>query len=803
MADYMCRYRGSLIGKHFKTISQVMVFAVSGLVDEVLERAWLAVGRLTVLIWEAQIDNIKVFVEELRSAINEVLDFAATLSPGLVTDKNKLHILLHLPEHVERFGPALLFSTERYESFNHIFRLCSIHSNRQAPSRDIASAFAQQERCRHVLTGGYWLDKTAHRWVCASPAVLGHLRSHPREAHLLGVPVPTTPAAGTMRLPPLQPSAGSGTGPLSSGDRQRNLALPWGRLECSKLFPTLAAPPGQWKRGGTVVVQNGDVVSPGAEVLIRRNTRTEPLLALESARANSTEAPSLLLASVCELLVSDAPREYASWVVIRLSTLGHVPHIKLKMPTLVRDGSYHLVHAEDILCAVNVQHDCFHAKCTATGTRGLTQEREITSRTRTIVQHKDESHYILNTLGLHNQRYIRMAVPASLMTSQSYFTDRAAVHKHAAESLRDTKLQKKLAREALIRKNAEAALRTTNPAAAADILGLEGEAETGSPDEEDAVDVDNPDILLNDTSTDREEDTETTAQAPALPDADLMPDEDKQGLTAEQVSDVVRFCELSPVDMLIDLKIHLFKNENELLRRFLRIFVRHPDFATRMKAYVAAALLAPIAPAYLDQVYTSLALHLEKNVEGIVGLSPSCRRDPADWMLVKSVLANDLSAERSSMKRKIELAIQNKLDIYAFTQSMMSHDVRPKQAHWARFAWLRKRTIQYKEQKPCPKNYWKFVDEELKAIRVSARIDNPNNEMGRRLAETTFFTQILSADIVAYPITSGAVAKRTFTNEGLTELQVSVENAVRGIVLDDSVVRPDDAPAEDEEQEEA
>ncbi len=89
--------------------------------------------------------------------------------------------------------------------------------------------------------------------------------------------------------------------------------------------------------------------------------------------------------------------------------------------------------------------------------------------------------------------------------------------------------------------------------------------------------------------------------------------------------------QLSPMDMLIDLKIHLFKNENELLRRFLRIFVRHPDFAvsrtaaatasqeclttptsgqTRMKAYVAAALLAPVAPAYLDQVYTSLSVSI-------------------------------------------------------------------------------------------------------------------------------------------------------------------------------------------------
>ncbi|KZT31576.1 hypothetical protein SISSUDRAFT_963645, partial [Sistotremastrum suecicum HHB10207 ss-3] len=73
--------------------------------------------------------------------------------------KAKLHILTHLPQHIRLFGPAVLLSTERYEAFNHIFRLCSIHSNRQAPSRDICHSFAGFERCRHLLMGGFWWDE--------------------------------------------------------------------------------------------------------------------------------------------------------------------------------------------------------------------------------------------------------------------------------------------------------------------------------------------------------------------------------------------------------------------------------------------------------------------------------------------------------------------------------------------------------------------------------------------------------------------------------------------------------------------
>lgn len=62
MADYMCRYRGGLIGKHFKTICQVMAFAVCGLVDEVIQKLWHALGRLTTMIWETQIEDMDNYI---------------------------------------------------------------------------------------------------------------------------------------------------------------------------------------------------------------------------------------------------------------------------------------------------------------------------------------------------------------------------------------------------------------------------------------------------------------------------------------------------------------------------------------------------------------------------------------------------------------------------------------------------------------------------------------------------------------------------------------------------------------------
>lgn len=61
--------------------------------------------------------------------------------------------MLHVVDHIRRFGPAALFATEAFESFNAVIRAKSIHSNHCAPSRDIARSFAHGSRIRHILSG--------------------------------------------------------------------------------------------------------------------------------------------------------------------------------------------------------------------------------------------------------------------------------------------------------------------------------------------------------------------------------------------------------------------------------------------------------------------------------------------------------------------------------------------------------------------------------------------------------------------------------------------------------------------------
>lgn len=103
----------------------------------------------------------------LTAEINHFLACAARWTTRWF-NKPKFHIFLHLPEHIRRFGPAILFATEAFESFNAIIRAKSVHSNRHAPSRDIARAFAQGNRIRHLLSGGLFMRSQGIEMVAST-----------------------------------------------------------------------------------------------------------------------------------------------------------------------------------------------------------------------------------------------------------------------------------------------------------------------------------------------------------------------------------------------------------------------------------------------------------------------------------------------------------------------------------------------------------------------------------------------------------------------------------------------------------
>ncbi|KAJ3859097.1 hypothetical protein EV359DRAFT_68458 [Lentinula novae-zelandiae] len=134
----LVKHYGSLTGSDFRKICELAPFVLKDM---------------------PEIKDLSAYLDTLKAEIDH---FLACVGHWTVRwfNKPKFHILVHLPEHIRCFGPAMLFAMEGFESFNAVIRSKSVHSNRQAPSLDIAAAFAKQNHVRHMLSGALFLDQS-------------------------------------------------------------------------------------------------------------------------------------------------------------------------------------------------------------------------------------------------------------------------------------------------------------------------------------------------------------------------------------------------------------------------------------------------------------------------------------------------------------------------------------------------------------------------------------------------------------------------------------------------------------------
>lgn len=231
--EYICRYKGGLIGKHFKSLVQVMPFIIHDLILQTVIDGWTTLGELVVLLWHTKIDHIEVYLAWLTRTIEDFLNVTAICAPSILITKPKFHFLIHLPAYIRRFGPAIIFSTEHYESFNRVFRLSCIYSSQQGPSQDTCHRFVQLDLVKHIITGGYWYEQELQKWVCAGPFVLSFLCEHPAQGKLLGIksnedPCETNATGQILRVP------------ATSGKSRTQLsnAVDWETTACTKIPAT-------------------------------------------------------------------------------------------------------------------------------------------------------------------------------------------------------------------------------------------------------------------------------------------------------------------------------------------------------------------------------------------------------------------------------------------------------------------------------------------------------------------------------------------------------------------------------------
>ncbi|KAF8438190.1 hypothetical protein L210DRAFT_3679452 [Boletus edulis BED1] len=404
-ADYIVRYKGGLVGRHFKSLAQVMPYLIYDLVPEKVLQGWSVIGKLVVLLWHTSIDDIESYLATLSRVIDDFLTISAQCAPSILVTKAKFHFLLHLPMFIRRFGPPILFSTERYESFNHVFRLASIYSNRQAPSRDSCQLFAERDNVKHVVTGGFWCDPITAKWVKAGPGVIKYFDEHPHQRHLLGFPKMEAPEVGW------------------NGNTEIVHPINWKETDAAKCIRStvpVARQEARFHKATSFTAAKGDKPKVGTHVVVMYDGGYH-------------------LGMVKEILVPCQQR-ITSHVVISLWEFLPELHAQLHVPCIKQLAQERniVVPPLGVICTVNVQHDCINSRCNSTRAVPGKQERLFTSQTKDLVDHMPTNSYIVNTSSLHNYHWIKAAIPRRIYDQiyAALISDHTPLRLHAAHLLR-------------------------------------------------------------------------------------------------------------------------------------------------------------------------------------------------------------------------------------------------------------------------------------------------------------------------------------------------------------------------------
>ncbi|KAI6039086.1 hypothetical protein EDC04DRAFT_3012242 [Pisolithus marmoratus] len=412
-AQTLVQYAGSLTGRDFRAIAQAAPFVLYDLVPHECYEAFLALSALVPLVWQPCIENIEEHLVALQAAIDHFLNCTARWTPRWF-NKPKFHILRHLPDHIRRFGPAILFATEGFESYNAIIRDHSIHSNRQAPSRDIARGMARCNRVRHLLSGGKFCARgpvttelpysdNEHEWFWPGPGV----------GSLINVNIPSfrNVIADYFGLiddtdpPEVGSCVHDKTRPRPLEKTATAIRVPRALIHVERrLYQTCQS----------VIAMNGEACRLGVFVLAREG------------RAASNALP--LIGCLHEIL------QISNWLLLEIfqvigsADVYHLPRIQA--------SGWVVLPATALICCVNVQHNCAGHHCTGSSSVSVYEEREKTTKTMRRIEHRNPSDLILNTAQMRDAAHVQRFRTRVQQLERDW-----AIHMGAAAELNAQKLK--------------------------------------------------------------------------------------------------------------------------------------------------------------------------------------------------------------------------------------------------------------------------------------------------------------------------------------------------------------------------
>ncbi|KAH9810453.1 hypothetical protein DFH28DRAFT_1132268 [Melampsora americana] len=241
----------------------------------------------------------------------------------------------------DRFGPACLYNTQKFECYNGVLRTASVHSNRQAPGRDIANSFNNYQLMRLLLSGNSFYDKDLQARCCAGPKVRELLKTKPELAQAMGID--------------------------SKANKGTHISL---------------------GRRATVSSEVPDCLRTQHEFV---------WVELDSITlANSQKVEKEDFVKVCSIWHPEGEVPSQALLLVQRTSKGPINPF-YGMRELIRLEEHRCAKAVKVDCLLNVQHNCHNSQCPVTNSRRKRVERRDTSTYSSHVAHVANEKFILNS----------------------------------------------------------------------------------------------------------------------------------------------------------------------------------------------------------------------------------------------------------------------------------------------------------------------------------------------------------------------------------------------------------------------
>ncbi|KAI9624088.1 hypothetical protein KEM48_009166 [Puccinia striiformis f. sp. tritici PST-130] len=351
-AKYVIAHYKSFAGKEFQVVLQATPFVLFPLMTNEQREIWTDLCYIGSYAFQTHIIDMESYIWNLTNHIRHFL-YAISKMSGRWANKPKLHMLLHLPGSIRRFGPASLLATEKFESFNGIVRTHAIHFSRKSPGKDLAISFEDFQIERALFSGIRLYDHKDKRYFQASQGILDFFANNPLIQQSLGYNSDLISSSH-------YPCQHGHYGPQPPEDQIS--------VRLKTKFPN-----SNIKKVAAIKISSKEILREGSWVL-------EADSAVPSGHIVYVE-------SIWEVM----PNVYYA-KLDRAVKMGVQPENHMTM--ISKDFRSIYTPVKNLMCCLNVQHNCFSGQCTTIqSTIEATGQKEGASITHKIIHKDDNSFY--------------------------------------------------------------------------------------------------------------------------------------------------------------------------------------------------------------------------------------------------------------------------------------------------------------------------------------------------------------------------------------------------------------------------